>query len=218
MPPGPPVTVTRPPKGWRISTFLPFPIVRALSGIPPRRSSAGDQIGVVPVARRTSEGDLDIGPDPVQQHQGLGPVGRLAGGVVGADGTDDDHRREAEPEQNPEQAETSPGSGAPGSVLTAAAIPAIPVFICCRHLSSFHCCLFHPLAVPMAVPMAAPRSRRVRRAGGERHAFPPRFVFPWSSLMTVRPAAAPKTSRRCRPPSPASRRSGGRRSAPRRGT
>ena len=65
----------------------------------------GDQIGVIPVTRRTGEGGFDIGPDPVQQHQRLGPVGRLAGGVVGADRADDDHRRKAEPEQNPEQAE-----------------------------------------------------------------------------------------------------------------
>ena len=36
-PPGPPVTLTRPPKGWRICTLLPL-VVRALSGMPPLRS------------------------------------------------------------------------------------------------------------------------------------------------------------------------------------
>ena len=176
----------------------------------------GDQIGVVPVARRAGEGGLDIGPDPVQQHQGLGPVGRFAGGVVGADGADDDHRRKAEPEQHPEQAETTPEPARPVA-FDGGRHARHSRFHLCRHLSSFHRCSLSSTCRCHGCPRSRP-VRRDRDACGERHAFPPWFVCPWSSLMTARPVAAPKTSRRCRPPWPASRRSGGRRSAQPRGT
>ena len=46
-PPGPPVTATAPPKGWRIVTLFPA-TARAPPGMPPRRSMAGTRSALLP--------------------------------------------------------------------------------------------------------------------------------------------------------------------------